>query len=157
MPEFQWFCVKDVDNRNPLVFPKEPCEVVLMLAFQGEKGEWYTSYKRCSWNGTEFVHAPIKPTARAKQVFWRKVEEKKAITPERITERNANTVVWHPYPQEVPHVKGGGSFLLMRFEDGNLFLDAAPWMANENGFLLYRGRQSSILAWAFAPTLFSPS
>ena len=70
--------------------------------------------------------APIKPTARAKQVFWRKVEEKKAITPERITERDANTVVWHPYPQEVPHVKGGGSFLLTRFEDGNLFLDAAP-------------------------------
>ena len=153
MAQYRWYCIKDTENRCEIIFPKTPCQVVLDLQFRDEKGAWSSTYKRCYWNGTEFERAPIKPSARAKRIFWRKVEEKTSVSAKSITCRDTNNVVWHPYLQEIPATENGrGSFLLTCEEDGHMFLVIGYWTGKR--FWLSKGRKSSIRAWAYAPALF---
>ena len=160
MPEYKWWFLKDDESGYAVVSPSPSFqgEVVLQLQFRNENYAWSSTYKRCRWDGKRFIGAPVKPMERAKRVLWREVKEtgrpKKASS--LVKEKDANTVVWHPYPDEIPAVRGHSGRLLVTMEtDGHTYLDTALWLGGEAGFWLERGRQSDILAWAFAPALYA--
>lgn len=160
MAEHKWWFLKDEDTGYAVVPPSPSFqgEVILQLQFRDENDAWISTYKRCRWDGQRFIGAPVKPMARAKRVLWREVKSERApvAEPTLVKERDANTLVWHPYPQEIPAVRGHVGTLLVTMQgEEHTYLDTAVWLGAESGFWLNHGRKSDILAWAFAPALYA--